>query len=302
VSTIAGTGFPVPVGDDGPATAAALNEPTGIAFDPHGNLLIADTQNNRIRRVDAQTGIITTIAGTGGFGYNNGNGRPAIEVPLSEPTHIAVDASGNIYFSGNDGARRISAETGILTTIAAKNGVHGIALDGAGNVYFSEPIPGLVSRISGSGVVTKYAGGSILETSDGLPAAAAALRNPLGLAVDSRGNLLIADSGTRRIRRVNASTGIITSVASGLLVPNSIAVDSSGNMFALETAGNTLVQIGPSGFLGVIAGIDFQPGYSGDNGPAASALFDSPKGIAIDSHGNIYIADTKNNRIRVIKR
>ena len=302
VSTIAGTGFPTPVADDGPATAAVLNEPSGIAFDPNGNLLIADTQNNRIRRVDAQTGIITTIAGTGVYGYNNGNGRPAIDASLAEPSHIAVDAAGNIYFSGRDGPRRISASTGTLTTIASKIDVHGIAVDGAGNVYFSEPIPSLVSRISGSGVVTKYAGGSILDTADGLPASAAALRNPLGLAVDARGNLLIADSGTRRIRRVNASTGIITSVASGLLVPNSIAVDSSGNMFALEEAGNTLAQIGPAGFLGVVAGIEFQPGYSGDNGPATSALLNSPKGIAIDSHGNIYIADTKNNRIRVIKR
>jgi len=303
VSTIAGTGFPVPVSDDGPATAAVLNKPSGIAFDRQGNLLIADTQNNRIRRVDMQTGVITTIAGTGVFGYKNGNGQPATNVSLASPMHLTVDAAGNIYFSGRDGARRISAATGTLTTLASEIDVHGIAVDGTGNVYFSEPIFGFVKRVSGSGEVTSYAGGRFIgDLGDGRPAPAARLDDPMGLAVDARGNLLIADSSNRRVRRVDAATGIITSVAAGLLLPTSIAPESSGNMFVTEEGGNTVVEVGPGGLFHIVAGIEFQPGYSGDNGPAASALLNSPKGIAMDSLGNIYIADTKNNRIRVIKR
>jgi sugar lactone lactonase YvrE len=136
---------------------------------------------------------------------------------------------------------------------------------------------------------------------DGGPATSASLNGPKGLAFDTAGNLYIADYDNRRIRKVTLSTGIITTHSSGFLFPTSITFDSSGNTFILELVGNVLTRINAADVIAIVAGIEFRAGYSGDNGPANQASFWFPEDVALDAHGNIFIADTLNSRIRAIK-
>src|SRR5208282_2064332 len=208
ITTIAGNGTQGFSGDGGLATAAELNEPAGLALDASGNLYIADSENNRIRKVNLATGIITTIAGDGTQGFS-GDGGPATAAELNDPIQIALDASGNLYFADgkNDVIREVNRATGIITTVA-----------GTGSAGF---------------------GG------DGGLATAAEFDMPAGVALDASGNLFIADSGNNRIREVNRATGIITTVAGNgtsgykgdggsataaeLRVPFALTFDASGN-------------------------------------------------------------------------
>ena len=223
INTIAGNGVSGYSGDNGPATSAAIYRPTGVALDTAGNIYIADMGNSRIRLITKSTGYITTIAGNPSNGYNFGDNVPAVSAVLYSPSGIAVDAAGNIYISDVDGetrVRMISKSTGNITTIA-----------GNGQYFYS---------------------------GDNGPATAAAVNTPRGIAVDTAGNIYIADEGNNRIRMISKSTSYITTVA-----------------------GTTY-------------------GYSGDNGPATSAKLTGPFGVAVDTAGNIYIADTGNNRIRMV--
>ena len=223
ISTVAGTpGASGYSGDGGPATSAELQHAWGVAVDSAGNLYIADTFNQIIRKVNAASGTITTVAGTPGTSGYSGDGGPATSAELSLPYGVAVDSSGNLYIAdlGNSLVRKVNA-SGTITTVAGTPGTIG------------------------------YSG-------DGGPATSAELQYAWGVAVDSAGNLYIADTQNCRIRKVNAS-GTITTVA--------------GN--------------GTSG-------------YSGDGGPATSAELSYPYGVAVDSAGNLYIADTQNYRIRKV--
>jgi streptogramin lyase len=176
ITTVAGNGASGFSGDGGPATAANLSGPFGVAVDAAGNVLIADQNNARIRRVDAVTGVITTVAGNGAGGFS-GDGGPATAASLSNPVGVAVDAAGNVLIAdrSNQRIRRVDAVTGVITT-AAGNGASGFSGDGG-------------------------------------PATAASLSSPWGVAVDAAGNVLIADQSNSRIRRVDAVTGVITTVA-----------------------------------------------------------------------------------------
>jgi uncharacterized protein (TIGR03437 family) len=264
-------------GDNGPATSAQLNAPYGVAVDSAGNLYIADSANNVIRKV--ANGVITTFAGTNGsFGFGGDNGS-ATSALLFTPSAVAVDSAGNLYIldSGNDVIRKVSASSGVITTVAGTNatygfggdngpatsaelnGPNGIAVDSAGNLYIADTSNSRIRKVSASnGVITTFAGdGTPGFTGDGSSATSAELNGPWGVAVDSAGNLYIADLGNNRIRKV--SGGEITTVA-----------------------GNGT------------------PGYSGDGGAAANAELNGPSGIAPDAAGNFYIADFENDRIRIM--
>ncbi len=273
ITTVAGNGVGGFSGDGGLASSASLRRPQGIALDPSGNIVIADTFNNRVRRVD-RTGVITTIAGDG-RNTSSGDGGPAALASLGLPNGPAFDAAGNLYVAAQDRIRKITPE-GIISTVA-----------GTGLIGFS---------------------------GDGVPAIAAELRSPQGVAFDAAGNLYIADAGNNRIRRVDAS-GIITTVAgngsagssgdgglatgAGISYPNTVAVRSDGTLFIAETGGDRVRQVSPEGIISTFAGTGTR-GFSGDGGPATSAMLGAPRGIVLDAAGNVYVSCGDNNRVRKI--
>jgi sugar lactone lactonase YvrE len=274
INTVAGNGARGYSGDNGIATSAQLIWPNGIAVDIFGNFYIADSFTNRIRKVNT-SGIITTVAGNGTSGYSGDEG-PASGAQLNGPGGVAIDASGNLYIAdaGNERVRKVS-RSGIITT-AAGNGVRG------------------------------YSG-------DNGPATSAQLFNPRNLAVDTSGNIYIADNNNV-IRKVNTS-GIITTVAgtgapgySGdngpassahLNGPEGMTVDASGNIYIADNFNNRIRKVNTGGIITTVAG-NGTSGYSGDKGPASGAQLNGPVGVAIDASGNLYIADGGNDRIRKV--
>jgi sugar lactone lactonase YvrE len=231
LTTIAGTGTQGFSGDTGPATSATLDSPQGLALDAANNLYIADTHNHRIRRLNLTTGLITTIAGsTSGF---SGDGAPALSAQLNLPTALAIDASGNLYLAdtANHRIRRIDATTGLITTIAgtgtqgysgdgapalsaAIDSPTGITIDPSSNLYLADTHNHRIRKITSStGLITTIAGTGLPSYSgDAAPASAATLALPHGLTADAAGNLYLADTANHRIRRIDATTGLITTV------------------------------------------------------------------------------------------
>lgn len=224
IQTLAGTGQHRFSGDGGPATAAALNEPCALALDGKGGLFIADQSNNRVRRVDLESGLISTVAGTGESGYA-GDGMPAVESPLAGPSGLAIGPDGALYVADtfNGRIRRIDPATGVISTIAGDGGEYrygghanefstslsrpyGIAVDAAGNLLITDSDSHLIRRWDhGRKIVTVLAGNGVAQYSgDGLPAVQCSLNYPFGVAVDSNGNVLIADTFNHRIRLIAA--------------------------------------------------------------------------------------------------
>ena len=330
ITTVAGNGERGYSGDGGPAVAAQLHWPEDLAMDKSGNLYIADTSNQRIRRVDA-SGTITTIAGNGGRGYGGNDGRPAVQVSVTWPSALAVDSSGNLYIAASGDYRilRVNA-SGIITTVAgtgeegdsgdggpavaARLGVAiGIALDGAGNLYIADTDNNRIRRVDASGTITTIAGTDAGGFGgDGGPAVRASLLSPIRLALDSSGNLYVADGGNGRIRRVDTS-GTITTVAgigassyrgdggpavrAWLYDPLRIAFDRSGNLYIADSANRRVRRVDTSGTITTVAGTG-ENGYGGDGGPAVEAQLGRPTGVAVDGSGNLYISDSLNHRIR----
>jgi uncharacterized protein (TIGR03437 family) len=329
ITTVAGNGYAGFSGDGGPATSASLDFPAGVAVDGSGNIFIADTFNYRIRKV-YPNGTITTVAGNGIQGIS-ADGGPATSASLIYPQGVAVDALGNLFIADLWRIRKVST-SGIITTVAG-NGYAGfsgdggpatsaqflkavgVAVDSSGNLFIADYDNNRIRKVSAnSGIITTVAGIGVGVggfSGDGGPATSAWLASPTGVAVDASGNLFIADYGNNRIRKVS-TTGIITTVAGPVLVyvgsygvylelvPQGVAVDASGNLFIADIAGGVIEKLSTGGSMTTVAGNLNALGYSGDNGPATSASLRAPSGVAVDASGDLFIADTQNNRIRKV--
>jgi sugar lactone lactonase YvrE len=281
ITTAVGTGEKGYAGDGGPAARAQLNGPFDVGFDTSGNLYFSDTFNHCIRRVDAGTSVITTLAGYGEPGYS-GDGGPATAARFNEPYGIVVDKSGNVYVADrhNHCVRRIEAASGIVTTFAG-NGSAGFGGD------------------------------------DG-PAARAAMSEPNGLALDpEQSRLFIADVADHRVRVVDLASGTIWTFAgtgeaehsgdggpaakAGIYGARAVKVAADGTVYVLERQGSALRAVHPrSGVITTLAGTGVRS-YTGDNGPALAATFDAPKELTIDRDGDLLIVDTENHAIRKIE-
>lgn len=280
IRTIAGNGRQTYSGDGGNAFEAGLAEPFGLTIGPDGSLYICSVGNHCIRRVDERSGFITTVAGSGQKGYD-GDGKPATRALCNEPYEVRFDAEGNMYFveMQNHLVRRVDAKTQIISTIAG-NGTAGFAGDGGKAVQ-------------------------------------ARLKQPHSLALDGAGGLYIADIGNLRIRRVDLRTGLIETVAgtgekgatldgaplagTPLDGPRAIDFNLRGQMFLALREGNAVFQVDLRGQkLTHLAGTG-NKGFSGDGKPAKLAKLSGPKGIAVGPAGDIYLADTENHAIRVIR-
>jgi RHS repeat-associated protein len=308
IYTVAGTGSGGFSGDGGPATAATLHDPAAVTLDPSHNLFIADGSNHRVREVSAATGDISTYAGNGYTLWSTGNGGPATTAGLHTPDGVASDGAGNIYIADTSNNR-------VQEIAASSHTQFGITMT-AGDVY----------TVAGS---AHASGGSI---GDGGPATSAFLLSPQSVAVDAAGNLFIADAGNNRVQEVPATTGggktagdiyTIAGSASGvqglsgdggpaasalLDDPAGVAVDGAGDVFIADYANNRIQEVPAATGGGKTAGDMYTiagsatgaSGLTGDGGAATSALLDFPAGIAADAAGDVYIADSANNRVQEV--
>ncbi len=278
MSTIAGTGVQGYAGDGGPATQALLNNPFDLAFDPSGSLSFSDTYNHCIRRIDARSGVITTIAGTGEAGFA-GDGGPAKLAQMNQPYGIIIDRKDNVYVADrlNGRVRRIDGSTGVITTMAG---------DGSG----------------------KYSG-------DGGPSDRAGLAEPNGLALDrDHRRLFITDVADHRVRVINLDTGIITTFAgtgngrhagdggpaasADIFGARAVALAPDDSLYIMERQGSSIRRV-HDGIIETVAGTGAR-GYAGDGSDARHAVFNAPKEMAVDPDGNVFVVDTENHVIRLI--
>ena len=278
ITTMVGTGEKGYRGDGGPAAGAHLSEPFMCAFDTDGNLYIAEATNHCIRRVDVDSGVITTIAGTGDQGYS-GDGGPATGATFNQPYSLQVDSNGGVYVVDrlNYVIRKVDAATGIVTTVA-----------GTGEAGY---------------------GG------DGGPGTMAQFREPNDCFLDGSGGLFIADIQDQRIRRLDLASGIITTFAgngekersgdglpateASILGARAVCMDSAGNTYIAEREGNGIRMVDTQGIMHTLAGTG-EFGYDGDGGPALQATWGAPKAIRCDHEGNLLVVDTENHAIRRI--
>jgi len=376
ISTVVGTctspictttppGCPISsVGDGGAATSAQLCTPGGLAVDSSGNLYIADDNNDRIREVNT-SGTISTVAGDGTAGFSGDDGS-ATSAELNSPSAVFVDSHGNIYIAdtGNYEIREVTS--GTIHTVAGENSLgagfggdlgpatsaqlndpSGVAVDSSGNIYLSDPNNNEVRVVCqtqtpiactttafgsvtwAAGDINTFAGDEVTGagyTGDDGPATGALLNNPEGLTMDSAGNLYIADTDNNVIRKVAPSgvvngktiNGLITTIAGNdlgiggysgdggpaieaqLNGPKGVAVDSDGNLYIADTYNGVIRMVEPNGIITTIAGNQSMgPGYSGDGGAATSAQLYFPSGVAV-YNGKVYISDTENNVIRLL--
>jgi uncharacterized protein (TIGR03437 family) len=323
ITTVAGSGLAGSTDDNIPATSAHLY-PSYLAVDSAGSLYIAGNFDLRVRKVSG--GVITTVAGNGTPGFSGDNG-PATSAQLTTPAGVAVDSAGNLYIADSLNGRIRMVAKGVITTVAGNgNGFFsgdnvpatsaslyfpaGLAVDSAGDLYIADTLNYRIRKVSG-GVIATVAGNGVPGFSgDNGPATSAQLNSPQAIALDSAGDLYIADVSNYRIRKV--ADGVITTMAGGgsllgdnvpatsaqLVLPNGVAVDSAGNLYLADTRDGLIRKVS-NGVIATVAG-NRQQSFSGDNSPATGAALNFPAGIAFDAAGNLYIADTGNNRIRKV--
>lgn len=312
INTIAGNGTLGFGGDGSAATKALFYLPTGVAVDSSGNVYIADSQNNRVRKLSGSN--VSTVAGNGGLSYS-GDGLSATKAQLNAPQAVAADGAGNFYIAdtANNVVRKVAADGTISTLVGTGaagsgssqlNSPQGIAVDSSGDVFISDTQNARVLKVSGGAVSTVAGSGTLGFGGDGGAAGSAQLNTPLGLAVDGAGNLYIADNGNHRIRKVTSGGTISTVAGNGnqgysgdngaatlaqLNAPQGVAVDSAGNLYIADTL-NDRVRLVAGGNITTIAGTGLA-GYTGDGGLASSAQLVNPAGLAVDSSGALYISD-----------
>lgn len=342
IGTVAGDGNPGYSGDGAAATSAELYYPKGVAVDSSGNVYIADRYNHVVRKVTASTGYISTVAGNGTAGYS-GDGGPATSAELITPRAVAVDGSGNIYIADDNSnvVRKVTASTGYISTVAGTGayGYYGdggpatsaklyiplyLAVDSSGNIYITDEYNYVIREVVASTgyIYTVAGGGSVCMGAadywgDGCLATNAELAEPGGLAIDTYGNLYIADEGLNTVRVVSASTGTISPVAgttntfgfSGdggaatsaeLCDPSDVKLDASGNLYIADSCNQRIRKVAAStGYISTIAG-NGTDGYTGDGGAATSAELNGPEYLAVDSSSNYYFTDTSDFVIRAV--
>jgi uncharacterized protein (TIGR03437 family) len=323
-----------PIGDGGPATSALLS-PTAVALDGHGNTYVNDGLG-RIRKIDG-TGIITTIAGTSEQGFV-ADGVAANTAPLNSPGEICVNLAGDLFIAdtGNHRVRKIGAD-GIISTVAGSGSAGfsgdggpatsarlsspaGVVMDNAGNLYIDDTGNNRIRKVNVGGTMTTLAGnGTAGNSGDGGPASAAQLSSPSGLAVDSAGNVYIADTGNYAVRRISVD-GMITTVAgtrqrenddggpatsAALAYPVSVALDADGDLFIADAGDERIRRVRPDGVIDTVAGWG-QVSLVGQNGspavvegvPAFLMPLSTPRGVGVDTGGNLYIGETANGQLR----
>ena len=331
ITTIVGNGTGAFAGDGGTATSSEIYRPWGVAIDGNGNLYVADDYNVRVRKI-TPAGIISTFAGTGTSSYS-GDGGPATAATFNSIASIAVDAANNVYIAdeGNHRIRKI-ATSGIVTTVAGNgtggfagdgsaataaslNFPTGVALDAAGNIYIADYSNQRVRKVTASGIISTIAGtGTAGYSGDGAAATAAQLNQPLNIAVGPSGSVFISDNGNFRVRKINTSGIITTAIGTGspgfsgdggaataaaIYGTYGITTDRSGNIYLGDNGNNRIRKITAAGVISTIAG-DGTGGFAGDGGAATAAEIYNPIGVAVDTLGNVYIADNYNNRIRKV--
>jgi len=318
-------GMPGGIGNaDGTGSAARFNTPTSVAVDGSGNVYVADTDNQTIRKI-TPFGVVSTLAGlAGSIGSSDGTGGAA---RFHNPTGIAVDGSGNVYFADclNHTIRMVTPG-GVVSTLAGLagssgssdgtgsaarfNNPEGVAVDPSGNVYVADTGNDTLRMITPGGVVTTLAGLAGSPGSSDGTGSSAQFAGPAGVAVDSGGNIYVADKGNYTLRMVTPA-GVVSTLAglagnrgisdgtgsaARFYVPYSVAVDASGNVYVADTGNNTLRMVTPAGVVSTLAGLAGSTGSS--DGTGGAARFSTPYGVAVDGSGNVYVADTNNQTIR----
>jgi sugar lactone lactonase YvrE len=332
VTTIAGTG-PIQSGSaDGTGGAAKFNGPTAVAADSEGNLYVADTGNDTIRKVTPAE-VVTTLAGLAGHsGSADGKGSAA---RFNQPSGVAVDDAGNVYVAdtGNYTIREITPQ-GAVSTLAGTPGVNGtvdgtgagaqfgsptgVAVDSSGNVYVADLRNDTIRKIAPGGLVTTFAGATGQSGSANGSGGTARFTDPNGVAVDSAGNVYVADTGNQLIRKISPSGAVSTLAGGGasfasdgtgsaanFTAPDSVAVDNADNVYVADNYEEEIRKITPAGAVTTLGGWSFlgeshgvPPNYGNEEGTGPGAEFADPSGVAVDSSGNVYVADTGNNSIR----
>jgi len=332
ISTAAGNGTGGYTGDSGAATSAEVYMPSGMAFDSSGNLYFADQLNHRVRKIDT-SGTITTVAGNGTSGYT-GDGSTATSAELNAPCGVAVDSSGNVYIAdtGNHVVRKVSS--GNISTIAGNHTKGytgdtstatkaeldmpvGVAVDSSGNVYIADSGNNVVREVTvADGYINTVVGNGYADYfGDNIPALSSSLNHPLGIFLDGNGHIFIADQLNQRIRKVDLTTKIITTVAgngiqgfagdgavatnSELQNPSWVTADSAGNLYIADMSNNVVRFVGSDGLIHNIAG-NRGFGTYGDGGPALQAAITFPLAVAVNAAGKVYVAQGHDNLIRLL--
>jgi len=307
VSTFAGSG--VTGSTNGTGSSASFSGVFGVAADAKGNIYVADQLNCLIRKITPD-GVVGTLAGSGAQGTADGTGTAA---SFDFPTAVAVDGAGNVYVADGDNEVRKITAGGAVSTLAGSsanfNMPLGIAADAAGNVYVADCFNNQIRKINPSGVVSLLAGSGARGKTDGT-GNLATFNQPYGVAVDAEGNVFVADNGNGLIRKVT-SAGVVTTIAgngvsgfangTGLTASFGstwgITVDAADNVYVADAANNMIRKINTAGVVSTLSG---SITYGLINGDLSTATFYSPKGVAIDATGNVYVADTGNDLIRKI--